>query len=334
MNMPTQEIRMTQIHRVVTGSGADGAADDETRDLGFGAVVGGESRQRLLNPDGSFNVRRRGLGILEAFAPYHALLTMSWPRFLGLVTTWYLLINVVFAGLYLLCGDAALQGSTPEQMGGSFLRALWFSVETFATIGYGNIAPVGVPANVIVTVESLVGIMSQALATGLLFARFARPNADIAFSRRALVAPYRGGKAFEFRIANRRSNQLIDVQVRVLFSRIVLREGRRARIFTPLELERDKVAFFPLSWTIVHPIGDDSPLAGLDDVSLRAMDAEFLVLLTGTDDSFSAEVHARSSYKPDEIVWNARFSNIFNRPKGGGEELAIDVSRIHEHEPA
>lgn len=340
MSMPTQEFRLTQVHRAISEAEAAAAAaaaaavGDADRDLGFGAVVGGESRQRLLNQDGSFNVRRRGLGAFEAIAPYHAALTMSWPRFLAVVAAWYLCINLLFALGYLACGVEALQGATSAQMGGDFLRAFWFSIETFATIGYGNIAPVGVPANVLVTVESLVGIMSQALATGLLFARFSRPNAAIAFSRHAVVAPYRDGRAFEFRIANKRSNQLIDVEVRVIFSRIVVRDGRRVRTFAPLGLERDTVAFFPLSWTVVHPIGEESPLAGADDAALRAMDAEFLVLLTGTDDSFSAQVHARSSYKAAEVRWGHRFHDIFERPRGGGEELTMDVSRLSEIQPA
>src|SRR5262249_11670114 len=135
------------------------------RDLGFGSVVSRESRQRLLNRDGSFNVVRVGLGFLETFAPYHLLLRISWPGFLGLVAATYFVLNLLFATAYLACGADALLGPGATMLGGRFAQAFFFSIQTFATIGYGQIAPNGIAANVIVTVESLVGLMYQALAT-------------------------------------------------------------------------------------------------------------------------------------------------------------------------
>ena len=149
------------------------------RDLGFGAVVSRESRQRLLNRDGSFNVTRSGLGFLDSFAPYHLLLTTSWRGFLAAVGVAYLMLNLIFALAYLACGPDALVGSGAALMGGRFAQAFFFSVQTFATIGYGQVAPNGLAANTVVTVEALVGLMYQALATGLLFARFARPTATV-----------------------------------------------------------------------------------------------------------------------------------------------------------
>ena len=146
------------------------------RDLGFGTVVGRESRQRLLNRDGSFNVARLGLGFLENFAPYHALLTVSWLGFLGVVSLVYLVLNLVFAIAYVACGADALLGPGATMLGGRFSQAFFFSIQTFATIGYGQVGPNGLAANLLVTVEALVGLMYQALATGLLFARFTRPN--------------------------------------------------------------------------------------------------------------------------------------------------------------
>src|SRR3989441_6478818 len=157
------------------------------RDLGFGSVVSRESRQRLLNRDGSFNVARYGLGFLESFAPYHLLLTISWIGFFGVVSTLYLVLNLVFAVAYLACGPDALQGAGAAMLGGRFSQAFFFSIQTFATIGYGQIAPNGMAANLTVTVEALVGLMYQALATGLLFARFTPPTAALPFSRRGVV---------------------------------------------------------------------------------------------------------------------------------------------------
>src|ERR1700730_17510296 len=189
------------------------------RDLGFGSVVSRESHQRLRNRDVSFNVARSGLGILESLAPYHQLLTISWTGFLGLVGLLYLVINLVFAVAYLACGPDALLGPGAMMLGGRFSRAFFFSIQTFATIGYGQIGPNGFAANILVTFEALVGLMYQALATGLLFARVARPTASIVFSRHAVVAPYNTGRALMFRIVNRRRrNEIIELEAQVLFS--------------------------------------------------------------------------------------------------------------------
>src|SRR5262245_29633689 len=148
------------------------------RDLGFGSVVSRDSRQRLLNRDGSFNVRRRGLGRLASLAPYHQLLAISWPGFLALFVVLYFAFNVLFAVAFVLCGENALLGPGIDMLGGRFARAFYFSVQTFATIGYGQIGPNGFLPNFIVTIEALAGLMYQALGTGLLFARFARPTAS------------------------------------------------------------------------------------------------------------------------------------------------------------
>jgi inward rectifier potassium channel len=309
-------------------------SEEESRDLGFGSVVARESRQRLLNRDGSFNVARKGLTLGSSLSPYHALLTLSWTRFIGLLVASYLLLNGVFAVAYLLCGPGGLQGPYPVGDAGSgFARAFFFSVETFSTIGYGNIGPASLATNLVVTVEALVGLLWLALATGLLFARFSRPTAKILFSRTAVIAPYRGIGGLEFRIANARSSQLIEVEASVVLARFEDHGGRQVRRFHSLALERDFVTFFPLSWTIVHPIDESSPLRGLTREDLRRTDAEFLVLLTGIDETFATKVHARSSYRWDEVVWGAKFADILHHPTGN-EAITIDVSQLDRIEPA
>jgi inward rectifier potassium channel len=220
--------------------------------------------------------------VLETVAPYQQLLTMSWTAFLGAVALAYLGFNALFAAAYVLCGPDALIGADAHALGGALGRAFFFSVQTFATIGYGQINPNGLAPNGIVTLEALVGLMFQALATGLLFARFSRPTASILFSRRALIAPYGDGQSLQFRIANRRKNQIIQLEAQVLFSLLETdQRGDRVRRYYPLPLERNKVTFFPLSWTIVHPIGDTSPLAGRTAEDLARSEAEILVLLSG-----------------------------------------------------
>jgi len=302
------------------------------RDLGFGAVVARESRQRLLNRDGGFNVMRTGLGLLASLNPNHALLTMSWRKFFGLTVLFYFGANVFFATAYMLCGSGALSVSVGIGIESHFLQAFFFSVHTLATIGYGTISPVGLAANIIVSIESFIGLFSLALCTSLLFARFSRPTAKILFSNQAVVAPYRGITAFEFRITNARRNQIIQLEAKVLFARFEDLGGRQLRRFYPLKLERDRVVFFPLSWTIVHPIDEASPFHGMSAEDLRATRGEFLALLTGFDETFSQTVHARSSYLAEEIVWNARFADIFNRPADDGL-LTIDVRKLHSIEP-
>jgi inward rectifier potassium channel len=305
-------------------------AEDPNRDLGFGAVVARESRKRLLNRDGSFNVVREGLSFIQTLSPYQFLLTTSWPRFLGLIVLFYLATNSVFAAAYVACGPGQIAGATATTLGARLLEMFFFSVQTFATIGYGGMHPVGLAANVLVTLESLVGLLGFALATGILFSRFAQPTAKILFSRNAIIAPYRGITAFEFRIANARSNELIQVEARLMLTRLKP-DGSGNREFLPLKLEREKVVFFPLSWTIVHPINEESPLWGFEQKDLIESDTEFLILLSGIDETFSQTVHARTSYKADEIVCGARFANLFNPPTPDGV-LSIDVSRLDQIE--
>lgn len=309
------------------------ASSDDTHDLGFGSVVTRESRLRLLNRDGTFNVRRAGLGFRETLSLYHTLLNVSWTRFLTWTVVFYLGMNVLFAAGFWLCGPGAINGPGLDPHQSRLLDAFFFSVQTFGTIGYGQMGPVGLPANLLVTAESLVGLLSVAIATGLLFARFSKPRADILFSRHALVAPYGDGQALMFRLANRRKNQLIGVEARVLYSRARPGDSTGAREFLELKLERSSVVFFPLSWTVVHALSGTSPLAGVTPERLRAEDAEFLVLLSGTDETFFQQVHARTSYKPQELVWNARFTNVF-LPSAPGDPLTIDIGRLHDHEPA
>jgi len=303
--------------------------DDPNRDLGFGSVVARESRQRLLNRDGTFNVVREGLHPFVSMSLYHDLLTITWPRFLGLLAFFYLTVNGLFAAAYVACGPGALAGAKAVTLGGRFLESFFFSVHTFATIGYGSMSPESLAANLLVVVESLVGLLGFALATGILFARFSRPTARILFSEHALIAPYKDGTAFEFRIVNSRSNQLIEVKAKVLLS--WFKQGAQSREFYPLRLEREKVVFFPLSWTIVHAIDEQSPLWGVTPEKLVGCEAEFLILLTGIDETFSQTVHARSSYKGDEVLWGARFANLFNPPTPEGV-LSIDIGRLDEVE--
>jgi inward rectifier potassium channel len=286
-------------------------SDQDLRDLGFGSVVSRESRQRLLNRDGSFNVERKGLTLLESISPYHLLLTMPWGQFALLGVVWYFFVNFVFALAYLACGPQALVSTSPGISEHPFWRAFFFSIETLSTIGYGNIVPVTLAANVLVGFEALAGLAGFAIITGLLFARISRPTANVLFSSHAVIAPYQGITALEFRVANARSNELIEVSAKVVASRFEQIDGVHTRRYYPLKLERDGVVFLPLTWTVVHPIDQDSVLSGQTPESLRDSNLEILVLLKAFDETFSTIVQTRTSYAYDDVVWGARFANAF-----------------------
>jgi inward rectifier potassium channel len=296
------------------------------QDLGFGAVVSRESRQRLLNRDGTFNVRRKGLGLVQSLSAYHLLLEITWPRFLALVCGWYVITNAVFASLYMTLGADAFAGIGSEGVGSGAWAFFFFSVQTLATIGYGHVVPLGLPANLMVTGESLVGLLSFGLAAGLIFARFARPTARILFSDVALMAPFRGGTAFMFRMVNARRSQIVELEAKVVMVR--RRVETNVREYHALSLERERVVFFPLAWTVVHVVDESSPLHGVSREDLARQDTEFLVLLTGFDDTFAQIVHARSSYLGRDLVWGRRFADMFEH--GEDQVLSVDVSRLSE----
>jgi inward rectifier potassium channel len=308
-------------------------AGEAPKDLGFGSVLAAESRVRLMNRDGSFNVQRGG-PIASVFgSPYHFLLTIPWLPFLGVLAATYLIANAVFGLAYFAMGPATLGESDPAFRQGTFLQAFFFSVQTFATIGYGSIIPVTKLANAIVLCESFVSLVSIALATGLIFARFSRPTPRIRFSRCAIVAPYRGGRGFMFRIANAGRSEITGIEASVTLARFETVGATRTRVFTQLALERTSVVFFSLSWTIVHPIDETSPLWGMTSEDLLRSGAEFLILLSGTDETFFQTVTARGSYTADEIRWGRRFTNIFLPPTSRGV-VRIDLRRLDSVEDA
>jgi inward rectifier potassium channel len=305
------------------------AAEDPSSDLGFGRVVSEQRQLRLLNRDGSFNVQRRGRG-LHAFLAYSNLVSTTWTRFFIFVAVVYLTLNGCFALFYDAVGPDGLVNTLNTGINSPFLKAFFFSIHTSATIGYGSVVPVGIGTNVLVALESVVSLLGLAVVTGLVFARFSRPVADILFSQSAVMSWIGNNRAFEFRIINRQNNQIIDLHVRLLVSRFEPNaSGIMVRRYYPLSLERESVVFFPLSWTIVHIIDKDSPLYGVTEDQLCASGAEFLILLTGMDETFSQVVNARSSYRANEIIWDAKFTDIFIYDPEG-RMAGIDMNRFHD----
>lgn len=299
-------------------------------DLGFGtqAVV---KNQRMFNQDGSINVKRKGLSFFNTANAYHRFITMGWGKFWIMILSGYLAVNLIFSFIYLSIGIENLvgsQGSTPYE---HFFDAFFFSAQTITTVGYGHIYPHGLPASSVSAIESMIGLLAFALATGLLYGRFSRPSAKIAYSKHLLVAPYLdNGKALMFRLANQRLSTLIDLDVEVNFSYNEEVNGKVVRKFIPLNLERKRVSLLTLSWTVVHPLNDDSPLKDITHDDLLKTEANINVLLKAFDDTFSQTVHSRTSYQYDEVIWNAKFTPVFDRDEDG--RMVLDLSKIGDHE--
>jgi len=282
---------------------------------------------RIINQDGSFNVRRRGVTWRDSH-PYLLLINMDWGLFLCVLFMAYLVVNTIFAVGYYALGTAQLQGAEAPTALRRFAYTFFFSAHTLTTVGYGTIAPRGLGAHFLASFESLVGVLGFAIATGLLFGRFSRPSARIGFSENMAAAPYQGGTSLQFRIVNRRRNSLMELEARMMLMTVVPQDGLPKRIYQLLKLERERVIFFPLMWTVVHPIDEESPLFGKTAEDLQRLQAEVLILIKGYDDTFSQTVLARRSYRHDEIVWERRFAPAFFVDEQG--DLVLEVSKVGE----
>ncbi len=292
---------------------------EKNDDLGFGTKLT-STGERLINRDGSFNIVRTGR---RTYTLYQWLVEMSWGQFFAIVFLFYGITNALFALGFLLIGPEKLTGGTTGHLLEDFSQAFFFSIQTFTTVGYGALNPQGIAANLLASFDALAGLLSFALITGLFFARFSKPRAQLLFSRYAIIAPYRGGLSFQFRIANRRNNKIIDLTAQLSMTWVEDHEGEKVRRFATMELERTQVSLFPLNWTIVHPIDEQSPLYNKSAEALEAISAEFIILIEGFDETFVQQVHANGSYTWKEMVWNTRFAPMYYH-KDGMTVLELD----------
>jgi len=297
---------------------------DTSYDPGFTRTYAGPLR-RTINRDGTFNVRRRGMRIHDLHI-YQYLVTISWPTFIALLLLGYIVVNTGFALLYLAIGAGALAGADGSSAFNAFLSAFFFSNETFTTVGYGTISPSGIAANVLASLEAMIGFTSFAVATGVLYGRFSQASARLVFSESMVVTSHKDGEALMFRLANRRSTTLMDAEVKLLLMTVVVQDGKPVRKYDLLEVEVPSVLFLSLTWTIVHPIKPGSPLFGKTAEDLTAAQAEILVLVKGYDDTFRQIVHARYSYRHEEIVRGRRFSPAFHMDERG--DMVVDLAKV------
>ncbi|GAA4744445.1 ion channel [Flavisolibacter ginsenosidimutans] len=298
-------------------------------DTGFGSqttAVGG----RFVNKDGSINVRKQGLSFMRRTSFYSSLLEAPWPKFLLLIFVAYLLANFLFTLVYLLVGMEHLQGFHSATQAGKVREVFYFSTQTFTTVGYGRINPVGDAADIVASIETMMGWLFFALVTGLLYGRFTRPKAYINFSQQALVSPYQAGVGVMFRMVPYKSlHQLTDVRVVVSLSLKVTENEKSEYRFYTLSLERSRIDMFNMNWTVVHPVSEESPLLHFTKEDLDQSDAEMYVQVTGFDPIFSNTVMSRTSYTYKEFIWGAKFKPMYHESEDGSTTI-LELDKLNE----
>ena len=268
---------------------------------------------RFVKKDGNSNIEKRGLGLFERISWFHSMLTIKRWQFLVVIFFVFVSINLFFAIIYYIIGIDHLGGVVASSKVRNFAEAFFFSCQTFTTVGYGRVNPLGMLTSSIAAFEALIGLLSFALATGLLYGRFAKPKAFLRFSENALIAPYKDMTALMFRVAPYKNTNLIDAEVKVMLGLTVKENGKISNQFFQLPLEFNTVNSLNLSWTIVHPINEDSPLYDYTQEDFNRERGEIVVYLKAFDDMFSNTVVASTSYIFKEIVYGAKFNMMYKR---------------------
>ncbi|BDD04726.1 ion channel [Aureibacter tunicatorum] len=295
--------------------------DVKDQDIGF-SVSSRKEKSRLINDDGNFNVKRfeKSLKFQDV---YYWLLSLRWSGFLLLAFGFIVLNNLVFAVIYFAIGAEFIDGADIGYNWEAFDDCLYFSFQTFTTVGYGAMSPIGVLPNVVASIEAVHGLITFSLVTALIYARFSKPTSKIRFSKDMLISPWKDGKdALMFRLVNERSDILIEMKVTVVMVISEKHEDSFVNKFHKLELEHDSILYFPLNWTVVHPIDENSPIykLGMENKSKW----EFVVQVQGFDNTFSQVIYQRKSYLGSQIVEKAKFNRMFHINDLGETELYID----------
>lgn len=278
---------------------------------------------------GTANVRKTGINWFSRQSWYHTMLGMKTGKFLGLLFLIYISVNLVFAGIYYAIGVRHLAGIEHNNRLIEFSEVFFFSTQTFTTVGYGRISPTGFLTSAVATFEAFLGLLSFAIATGLFYGRFSRPQAFIRFSEHALIAPYKNGIALMFRLAPIKNNQLSDAEVKLTMAMEVEENGKMTSKFFTLKTEISQINTLPLNWTIVHAIDEKSPLQGISQEELKQTDLELMIFIRAFDEVFSNTVVARWSYIPGEIIWGARFEPMYF-PSKDGQQTVLDISMLNK----
>jgi len=287
-------------------------------DLGFGTKASG----RLVNKKGEYNVERIGK---ERYNAYQQLIKQSWWLFFVQTIIYYLSINVAFGLILTWTGKGTLSFEYSESFWFNFSKSLFFSIQTFTTVGYGGIVPVSLTGNIIASLIAFFGLLTFSIVTGISFARFARPESNIRYSSVALITDNLSNNSLQFRLVNSKGANVLELEAQVSMSWIEKIEGMERRRFYQLKLERDKIFAFPLNWNVVHYIDENSPLNNVSYQELKERKTEFIILIKGYDELFMQHIHSIMSYTMDEILWNKKFAPMYDtNSKTGVTRLFID----------
>lgn len=293
----------------------------QQNDPGLGSKYSKQVK-RLINEDGSYNIIRKG-GIHGVKDFYKFLIDIHWLAFLSLLLAGYILINVLFAFCYLSVGIEQLNGIDATIH--PFFHAFFFSVQTFTTVGYGGIAPTGIISNLIASFEAFIGLLAFAIATGLLYGRFSKPSSKIRFSANIVITPFEEGKALMFKMVNERNTMLLNSKVEAMFIMDSAKHSNRFdKLYYKLNLETDFITFFPLTWTVVHKIKDDSPLYDLSLAELKSRNAEVVILVESFDETFSQTILTKHSFGGDQWLENVKFARNYDISDDGIVVLHVD----------
>jgi len=298
---------------------------------GFGTSSENSAGRFYNRRTGRANVVRKGVSILDRYSWYHTMLALPRLKFLVLIFSIYIFVNLIFAGIYYLIGINHLAGvhqGTPLK---NISEVFFFSTQTFTTVGYGRISPTGILTSAVATLEAFLGLLSFAIATGLFYGRFSRPQAFLKFSHNILISPYKDDIALMFRMSPYKNNILSEAEVKLTAAVQIEENGKRMNRFYPLDLEISKVNALPLSWTVVHQINERSPLVNLNQDDIKRMNFEILVFVKAFDEVFSNTVMTRTSYTADEIVWGARF-RIMYYPNEDKTKTILDLDLLNEYD--
>ena len=296
---------------------------------GFGAD-GDRYGGRLLQPDGSPNVRKTGVHFWEQTSLFHTMLSISNGRFIALILLFYLGINLLFGSIYYLIGMEHLGGLPSGQTAfEQYVEAFFFSCQTFTTVGYGRVNPTGFLSSSLAAIEALLGVSSLAIVTGLFYGRFSRPRAFLRFSKQVILAPFKEGKALMFRVAPFKNSVLTEVEVRLTLMIQETEHGKKVNRFYPLPTEYPKINSLTLSWTIVHPIDEASPLRDFTEDQLKTTPWELIVYIKGFDDRFSNTVVRWISYTHSELETQCKFVPMFYRDEDAGTTI-LDLNKLSE----
>lgn len=297
---------------------------EEKSDLGFGKAFSGKQGQ-LINPDGSFNIKRVGYSGKSWFK---LLIDMPWAHFLAFIFVYYTLANLLFAILFYLLDPSKIAGIEMGNPLDEFIQCYFFSVQTMTTIGYGGMHPKGYMVSAFAGIEALTGLLTFAIITGLVYAKFSKPKANILFSLNSLYTPLKGFQSLQMRTANAMNNKIIDLQATMILSYIPSDLPNVPKLFRTATLEIERISLFPLNWTIVHVIDEKSPIYGYSLEELRKMRFEFLVFLRGHDESYNQQISAMKSYTVDDLILNAKFEPMF---EPGDDTTYIYLDKINNY---